>query len=405
MVNWNNPHQKEEEEGFDPARQRTGKRTSPLRRLGEVFGSLLAIFLVSFLIYRVGLEGYPGLSTEKTDPDMPSLPASEEKKINDRPSDADGEQAKEDSLAPVPPSEPSSPESSSPENSNSSDETASSGKEGEGTPEESGQASLPQEEIDPIFSGYAQAGANTGDYIQSKQGTGKNHNTASSIYAYPIEEVQSAMYGDSDLDGEQKIAFLTIDDGICSTSGELLDILAKEGVPATFFIIGSSIHEENADILYRMMAEGHALGLHSFNHRYNELYPNRQADPKEIIRQFRESDQAYKAILGSDFQSRIWRYPGGHMSWNNISSGDEALAAEGVHWIDWNAINNDAEPNAPQTVQGQVDEVIKGWTAYGCPNAMVILMHDGEQKQLTREALPAIINELRNRGFSFGILE
>ena len=52
----------------------------------------------------------------------------------------------------------------------------------------------------------------------------------------------------------------------------------------------------------------------------------------------------FQAILGKDFKTRIFRYPGGHMSWQGLESTDQALAKEGVQWIDWNMLCGDAEP-------------------------------------------------------------
>jgi len=65
---------------------------------------------------------------------------------------------------------------------------------------------------------------------------------------------------------ERKLIALTFDDGPRrSTTTALLDGLAQRGVPATFFLIGEQI-PGNEDLLRRMDAEGHQLGIHSYSH-------------------------------------------------------------------------------------------------------------------------------------------
>lgn len=273
------------------------------------------------------------------------------------------------------------------------------------TSSESVAESSAEEAVQNPGTSYAQGSANTAPTVQNRQATGANHNEAAGIYAYSVPEVKEAMFDGQALDGDKKIAFLTFDDGISAHTGELLDILNQEGVPSTFFILGSTLTESNRESLERMYNEGHALALHSYNHIYENLYPGRSGNVDEVIYQYDLSLSALQAILGDSISTAVWRYPGGHMSWYNLGPSDDALYARGVNWIDWNAFNGDASGNPPQTVQEQVDTVFDGWNAYGQPSAIVVLMHDTTEKELTRQALPAIIQSLREEGFSFGILE
>lgn len=67
------------------------------------------------------------------------------------------------------------------------------------------------------------------------------------------------------LDGPPLVA-LTFDDGPrSSTTGPLLDGLALREVPATFFLVGSRI-PGNEDLVRRMAAEGHQIGIHTYDH-------------------------------------------------------------------------------------------------------------------------------------------
>ena len=64
----------------------------------------------------------------------------------------------------------------------------------------------------------------------------------------------------------QKLIALTFDDGPRrSTTTRLLDGLAERGVKATFFLIGAQV-EHNEDLIRRMDAEGHQIGIHTYDH-------------------------------------------------------------------------------------------------------------------------------------------
>ena len=65
---------------------------------------------------------------------------------------------------------------------------------------------------------------------------------------------------------KEKIVYLTFDDGPRrSTTTALLDGLAQRGVNATFFLIGEQL-VNNEDVVQRMDAEGHQIGIHTFDH-------------------------------------------------------------------------------------------------------------------------------------------
>lgn len=276
----------------------------------------------------------------------------------------------------------------------------------EDLPEEAMEESY--EEGEGIFAGQAMAKADTGEKHQDAQGHGKNHNSASSRYAYKAADVKAAMAGEKTLKGPEKMAFLTYDDGVSSLSTPLLlEELEKEEVPATFFIVGNSILPKNKDLLLRIMEDGHAIGIHSYDHDYAKLYPHRFASGKEISRQAQLDLSALKDLLGEDFETHIWRYPGGHMSWKNMEEGDQALAQLGLDWIDWNAMSGDAsrKDEQPKSTEEQVEHVLNDWNCFGQPDVVVVLMHDTPDKPLTRESLDAIVEALREKGFSFGILE
>ncbi|PYR25289.1 MAG: hypothetical protein DMF92_20805, partial [Acidobacteria bacterium] len=68
--------------------------------------------------------------------------------------------------------------------------------------------------------------------------------------------------------------YLTFDDGPNpTTTPDLLDVLARERVPATFFLIDRHITDQTAAIVARMFADGHAVALHSHTRAYMLMSP------------------------------------------------------------------------------------------------------------------------------------
>ncbi|MBQ5534540.1 MAG: polysaccharide deacetylase family protein, partial [Lachnospiraceae bacterium] len=72
--------------------------------------------------------------------------------------------------------------------------------------------------------------------------------------------------------------YLTFDDGPSHNTEKILDILKKHNVRATFFVNGKASESSELEPLYRDIAEdGHALGMHSYSHKYSEIYSSREA--------------------------------------------------------------------------------------------------------------------------------
>lgn len=236
----------------------------------------------------------------------------------------------------------------------------------------------------------------------------RNHNNAAASYAYDVKTIQQYLTGQAPYEGGN-LVFLTIDDGANHTiTPAVLDILANHQVPATFFPIGGYLTEDKADLYRRQIREGHALGMHSYTHDLDLLYPGGWADSQQLVTEAQVTDKAFKRIFGLKFQTRVWRYPGGHMSWKNMDESSQRLSAElGLEWIDWNASIGDAEPyNRPTTVEEMIAFHTHSLESFpGSPaNLKVVLLHDTEDKYLTLEALPHIIQYYKDNGYTFGVL-
>ncbi|MGO4988090.1 polysaccharide deacetylase family protein [Gallicola sp. Sow4_E12] len=234
-----------------------------------------------------------------------------------------------------------------------------------------------------------------------------NHINAASKYAYDTKEIRDMMTGKIESDGK-KVAFLTFDDGPNNKiTPQILDTLDKENVPATFFIVGSRVTENVKDVVNRIIKDGHGIALHSFSHDYHKLYPGRSGNTENILEEMNKANEALQNILGKDFSTHVLRFPGGHMSWKNMEGPTEALASNGMEWIDWNCLVGDGERKSvrPTSAAGQLKYVKSTLEQNENKDKAVVLLHDAGNKQLTANALPQIIQYLRDSGYSFGILK
>src|SRR5947209_4649027 len=81
----------------------------------------------------------------------------------------------------------------------------------------------------------------------------------------PRGRVRWRLPGQTDGVGPSKRCAITFDDGPTEATARVLDILAAEGVPATFFVLGGNV-ERHPDLVRRAQAEGHAVGIHGMSH-------------------------------------------------------------------------------------------------------------------------------------------
>lgn len=180
--------------------------------------------------------------------------------------------------------------------------------------------------------------------------------------------------------------YLTFDDGPSIYTGEILDILKEYDVKATFFVVGKE-GEMYEDLYKRIVEEGHTLGMHSYSHRYNEIY----ASEENFAEDFERLQTYLYDITG--VESRFYRFPGG--SSNTVSKIDmsnfiEYLSDQKVVYFDWNVSSGDASSGGI-SVEQIIDNCVGNVDYY---NNMVILMHDSQEKETTVEALPGVIEKL-----------
>ena len=271
-----------------------------------------------------------------------------------------------------------------------------------------------------------QALDNTDPKINSEAETGdkvENNTEENKVKDYSVESdsnVEDVAFVEKYLDQQmksqkpdgadgKKVVYLTFDDGPSETvTPKILDALKAENVHATFFVVGKAVDESeaNKNLVKREVAEGNAIGNHTYSHNYNYLYPHNIINLENCMADIEKTNQSLKNILGQDFSTRAIRFPGGHMTWGKkdpkgMNAMDKALHDKDYHQIDWNALSSDAE-GAPKNAEQLKQNVIK--TVSGREKA-IILMHDTYGKEETAKALPEVIKYLKEQGYEFKILK
>jgi len=211
---------------------------------------------------------------------------------------------------------------------------------------------------------------------------------------YP--DFKAGFFGfNEDLAG-QRTVFLTFDDGPSTGTRGILDILRKRGVNATFFVNGKS-NRLMSDQLKQIAMDGHAVGMHSYSHRYNVIY----ASTENFLDDFYRNFLYIKSETGK--APEILRFPGGSINIFNIAN-YQSFAAEvlrrGFIYYDWNVSAGDAIADA--TAQSIIDNVLNGVRL--CWGPAIVLMHDNGKSAL-HDALGTIVDTLMAEGYEFRILD
>lgn len=204
-------------------------------------------------------------------------------------------------------------------------------------------------------------------------------------------------YG-SAIQSQEKIVYLTFDDGPSQNTKAILDILQQYHIPATFFVTGN--HQRYNDYIKLAYQQGHTIGLHSYSHEYDKIYSSIDAYFDDL----EKLGNMVKEMIG--FVPHYIRFPGG--SSNKISSQyqkgimsvlTKEVVLKGYQYYDWNCSLGDAEgKNIPveTLIENAIDTKNRN---------VVILAHDTDDKDTTVDALPEIIEYYQNNGYRFAAID
>ena len=180
--------------------------------------------------------------------------------------------------------------------------------------------------------------------------------------------------------------YLTFDDGPSIYTQDILDILDRYEVKATFFVVGKET-DAAKESLCDIVARGHTLGMHSYSHKYSEVYASVDAFAEDFVK----LRDYLKEVTG--VESTVYRFPGG--SSNTVSAHDmweyaDYLEECGVRFFDWNIASGDGGSvllPVETLVKNATEDIPKNGTS-------VILLHDSGDKRTTVEALPIILENI-----------
>ena len=190
-------------------------------------------------------------------------------------------------------------------------------------------------------------------------------------------------------DTSEKVIYLTFDAGYENgCTARILDTLKEQGVPAAFFLVGNYM-EKNADLVRRMVDEGHIVGNHTMHHYDMSKLSDKTAFSKELT----DLEELFRQVTGKELP-KYYRPPQGTYSEENLRMAQE-LEYKTVFWslayVDW---QNDNQPTAEYAFQKLLPRT---------HNGAVVLLHS--TSATNAEILGDLLTKWKDAGYRFASLE
>lgn len=184
---------------------------------------------------------------------------------------------------------------------------------------------------------------------------------------------------------DEKVIYLTFDCGYENGNTEpILDALKKHNAPGTFFVVGHFL-ESAPEMVKRMVAEGHAVG----NHTYHHPDMARISDEVQFKKELESVSEKFKEIIGKDIET-YYRPPQGKYNINNLKMADK-FGYKTFFWslayADW---NQNSQPSR-ETAMSKLTERIH-------PGA-VVLLHN--TSKTNGEVLDDLLTKWEEMGYTF----
>jgi peptidoglycan-N-acetylglucosamine deacetylase len=213
-------------------------------------------------------------------------------------------------------------------------------------------------------------------------------------YVLPSSSIFGKVYSSGNT--SEKVIALTFDDGPNEPyTSEILDILTRYNIKATFFIIGKNA-EFYPDVVHRMLSEGNVIGNHSYSHDANH------AVTTFGVRDLLAGENAIFTVAG--VKPHLYRPPHGKKSpWelNGVKNAGMIEVTWGISVNDEHIMGLFGKPSP--------DNFAKEMVKLSSPGG-IILLHDchgivnsasGYDVTVTVKALPLIIERLQAQGYKF----
>ena len=188
---------------------------------------------------------------------------------------------------------------------------------------------------------------------------------------------------------EDKVIYLTFDAGYENgCTAQILDVLQKQEVPAAFFLVGNYM-EKNADLVRRMVAEGHTVGNHTMHHPDMSKLSEKEAFSKELT----ALENLFKEVTGKELP-KYYRPPQGIYSRENLAMAKD-LGYKTVFWslayVDW---NNDSQPTREAAFSRLLPRI---------HNGAVVLLHS--TSATNAEILDELLTKWKALGYRFASID
>ncbi|HVX65138.1 MAG TPA: polysaccharide deacetylase family protein, partial [Bryobacteraceae bacterium] len=211
---------------------------------------------------------------------------------------------------------------------------------------------------------------------------------AAGVLAYGVRGRTARLFGPSVWRGDagRRSIALTFDDGPSESTPELLELLARHGVRATFFECGRHVRRL-PQVARAVAGAGHELGNHSDTHRAFYFLPAR-----EIHAELARAQEAIGEAAG--VKPVLFRAPFG-TRWFGLRAAQRSLGLLGVMWT---AIGRDWKLPAAR---------VAGRLARAASNGAIFCLHDGRgltpapDIRATLEAVRRLIPVLQDQGYQF----
>ena len=190
-------------------------------------------------------------------------------------------------------------------------------------------------------------------------------------------------------DPKEKVIYLTFDAGYENgCTAKILDILKKHQLPAAFFLVGNYM-EKNADLVRRMVDEGHIVGNHTMHHKDMSQIGKKEDFAKELT----DLEDLFRSITNKELP-KFYRPPQGVYSQENLRMAKD-LGYQTVFWslayVDWN--NND-QPTHEEAFQKLLPRT---------HNGAVVLLHS--TSETNAEILDELLTKWKEQGYTFASID
>ena len=188
---------------------------------------------------------------------------------------------------------------------------------------------------------------------------------------------------------EEKVIYLTFDAGYENGCTErILDVLKAHNAPAAFFLVGNYL-EKNADLVRRMVQDGHIVGNHTMHHPDM----SKLSDLETFSRELTGLENLFRETTGKELP-KYYRPPQGIYSQENLRMAKE-LGYKTVFWslayVDWNV---DDQPTAQQAFDKLIPRI---------HNGAVVLLHS--TSETNARILDELLTKWEQMGYRFASIE